>query len=440
MARSLPLRSMLLAGVLATLAPDAALAGGFSNPDFGGRRIGMFAVVARPDDATAIFHNPAGLTLNDGTEFYHAQSWFLMEMGMKLYNSEGKLYPLDHEIKPSWNVGAIPFLGVTSDLGTRDFRLGFALYAPNAYGAALPEGEPTRYHATQALFLASRATLAAAYKVNEVFQIGASLSLIYVYMTKTQYWNLDMLPAAGDTGAEAKWDLRFRPQSETRSRDLKLKMGGDAWTWAWDVGVLLRPMKNLRFGLVFQSGSDIDLKGSVHITNAKGETVSANHTTGMTIPFTLRGGVNWEVVPGFEIGADMFWWHYQILQEQRTVLDKELYGMKTLVDPKNYGNSFAYCVGINYHVLPELELMAGWQQDFTPIPVQTYTLENPSTDQNGISVGLRWRINDHWRVSLGYVRNWFKLIDVQQSTGKPPTNAKGHGSNNEIAFDFGYRF
>ena len=68
---------------------SAAQAGGFSNPDFGIRRLGMFAVTARPDDPTAVFHNPAGLTLMDGTHFYHAQSWFFLNLGMRLGEGTG---------------------------------------------------------------------------------------------------------------------------------------------------------------------------------------------------------------------------------------------------------------------------------------------------------------------------------------------------------------
>jgi hypothetical protein len=79
------------------LVPERATAGGFSNLDFGIRRMGMFAVTAKPDDGTAIFHNPAGMTLQKGTIFYHSQSWFVAGLGFRMYDSEGKLRP-EHDI------------------------------------------------------------------------------------------------------------------------------------------------------------------------------------------------------------------------------------------------------------------------------------------------------------------------------------------------------
>jgi long-subunit fatty acid transport protein len=235
-----------------------------------------------------------------------------------------------------------------------------------------------------------------------------------------------------------------------------LEMNGQDWTWAADVGVLLHPLPNLRIGAAFSGGSNIQLEGRVKLTGSACPPGSTNcklkdhmgpvitdtrHTTNMTIPFELKAGFNWEFVKDFELGMDIYYWHYQVLQEQYTRLQEPLAGLVTeLRDPKNYGNSWAWNIGLMYRPVPSLDLMMGYQMDFTPIPAQTYTLDNPSTSQKGISLGLRWQISDRWRVGLAYVHNWFNLVDVQESVGKPPTNAKGHGANNEMAFDFSYRF
>lgn len=424
------------------LVPGVARAGGYSNLDFGGRRMGMFAVVAKPDDVTAVFHNPAGLTLQSGTNFYLALSNFVLDLGLKLYDSQGVLRPVDHEIKPTVSYGAIPFVGIASDLGTERFRLAFAIYAPNAYGASLPEDEATRYHATQALFISGRATLAAAYDFNDYISVGASLSLLYTYLTASRYLNMNMLPSASDVQNDPKYDARFDTPEETMNSDIILDIQGDNVTWAFDVGVLVTPVKNLSIGLVFSSGSDLKLRGDVKATWRKDGTVLAEtkQTTSMIIPLSIRAGINWAIVPNFEIAADVSYWHYQTNQMQISVLDEKVAGLSGFSDPKNYGNSWNWCVGMLYRPIPELDLMAGYQMDYTPNPTSTMSLENPGVDQKGFSVGSRWRINDHWRVSLGYVHNWFNLIDVQDSIGTPPANAKGHGASNEFAFDFQYRF
>ena len=406
-----------------------ARAGGFSNPDMGGRRMGMLSVMGKPDDVTAIFHNPAGMILLDGTQFYHSQSWFLIELGMRLYDSEGALHP-EEEIAPEWNIGWLPFIGATTDFGTERFRLGTAIYAPNAYGAKLPQDSPTRYHATDVLFLAGRATLAAAYRLTDHFTLGASADFIYVHLMARRAMNPKVLNDP---------DQRFGDLDELAQTDSILDISGNDVTYAWNIGLLFEPTERLGIGVGFASGSPVALEGPVTLTGPDGSKERTTQQTTMTLPFTLRAGFNWEFAPNFELGADVFYWHYQVFQEQRTELDEPIMGMSSFVDPKNYGNSWAWNTGMLYRVFPTIELMLGFQQDFTPIPSRTYTLDNPSRDQFGISVGTRWQATDSVRLGLAMVRNWFDLADVQDSMSTPPTNAKGHAANFEAAFDITWK-
>ena len=415
--------------LLIALTGTEALAGGFSNLDFGLRRVGMLAVTARPDDITAIFHNPAGLTMIEGTQFYHQQTWSMIDMGLRLYDSEGRLRP-DHDIEPEWNVGVIPFLGLSTDLGQERLRLGFGLYAPNAYGASMSEEEPTRYHATRVLFVASRATASVAYELSDRLSVGLGLSLIHVYLTARRHMSALVLQDP---------DHRFDDPKQSKPFDAELEMDGQDLTWSANLGLLLEPSPGLRLGAAFTRGAAIELDGKVKLTQADGAVQTTTHTTTMVIPFTLRAGINWEFVPDFELGLDIFYWHYQVYQEQRTTLGEPIMGMKEMVVPKNYGNSWNWCIGLMYHLSSELELMFGYQQDYSPIPKETFSIDTPTTDLHGVSTGLRWQATEGLRVGLGFVRNWYELIDVQESRTDPPSNVKGHGGNTELGFEISYR-
>ena len=422
--------AIMILPVLRILPARPAHAGGFSNPDFGIRRLGMFSVVGRPDDVTSIYHNPAGMTLLDGTHLYHAQSWFLMTIGVRMYDSQGALRP-DHNITPDWSVGTIPFLGVVTDFGTQKLRGGLAVYAPNAYGAAMPEDEPTRYHATRALFLASRMTAAVAYRFTERFSAAVAVNVVNVYLTAGRMMNALVL---------ADPDARFNAYDEMKEGDAELEIGGMAWTWALDAGLLFHPTDTFSLGFSFGGGSDIDMKGDVKLTTSDGSTEETRHHTQMVIPFTLRAGFNWRFAKDFEWGADIYYWHYQVLQEQRTTLDSPIMGMPGFTDPKDYGNSWNWNTGLMYHATEALAVMVGWQMDFSPIPDRTFSLDNASRDLIGVSLGARWAINEHWRVGAAFVRNWVEIIDVQDSIGTPPTNAKGMAATSEFGFDVDYTF
>jgi len=414
--------------VLLMIAGPAARAGGFSNLDFGLRRQGMFAVVARPDDGTAIFHNPAGMVLTKGTVFSHHQSWLIGDVRLRFYDSQGVLRP-DHEISPDWNLGLIPFLGVVSDLGTERWRAGLAVYAPNAYGAALPSDEPTRYHATRVLFLGSRLTAAVAFQATPRLALGASLSLVHVYLTAKRVLNPLVLSDP---------DQRFADPASLADTDFDLALDGMDFTFAADAGVLFEPFDGFRLGASFASGSPVHLTGDVTLTDPSGVKTRSTHHTDMTIPFTLRAGLNWEFAPDFEVGLDVTYWHYQVLQEQRSVLSTPMLGISEFRDPKNNGNSWNWCVGLLYRVIAPLDVMFGFQEDFTPSPDAAYTLDNLSRDQFGVSGGVRWRIDEHWRVGLALVHNWMNLTNVQTSISTPPTNVKGHAGGSEVGLGVDY--
>jgi long-subunit fatty acid transport protein len=412
---------------LICLIPLTGRTGGFSNADFGVRRMGMFAVVGYPDDLTALFHNPAGLVLSPGTNFYHSQSWFFSELAFRMYDNEGILRP-DHEIEPDWSIGAIPFLGFSTDFGVDWLRVGTAIYSPNAYGAVLPNDEPTRYHVTRALFLASRWTTSAAVRISPKFSAGLSINMIHVYLTASRVMNLSVL---------SNPDVRFLSPEETSAGDMDLTIDGQDLTWSWDLGFLFEPIPSLHIGTSFAAGSAVSLEGGVRLKYADGTVERARHTTTMAIPFTLRAGFNWEFVTDFQVAMDVRMWHYQVFQEQYTRLSEPITAAQITEfrDPKNYKQSFNWCIGLLYKMTPNFDVMMGFQQDFTPIPEETFTLDNPSRDQMGVSLGLRWQVNPSWRLGLAFVRNWFELVDIQKSISTPPSNAKGHGANSEVGFD-----
>ncbi len=413
---------------LCALSPPVS-AGGFSSLDFGSRRLGMMAVVGKPDDLTALFHNPAGLTLLHGWQFYHGQTWIIGDTQFKMYDSHGELQPADHTISPNWNVGVLPFLAVASDLGSDRFRLGLSVYAPNGFGASLPEDEPTRYHLANALFISGRASITGAVEVTRRLSIGASASLICNYLKARKAMNALVFQDP---------DNRFLPYDEISSSDAWLDLDGLGWSWALDAGILVEPIDGFRLGASFSGGSRVDMAGKVRLTLPDGSTQQADQTTTMAIPFTLRTGINWEFAPDFELGVDVTYWHYQVLQEQRTSLSSPVMGFSEFVDPKNYGNGLLWCFGLMVHLSETWDVMIGFQQDYTPIPEKTLTLETSARDTKAVSMGARWQVTDSVRIGFAFERLWNDLADVQESETVPPTNIKGPGGLTYFSSDVSF--
>lgn len=427
---------LALLALLGALLPRTLAAGGFHTPDFGTRRCGMLAVMGKPDDLSAIFANPAGLVLVPGTQIYTAAQLTVADLAVRLYDSEGVLRP-DHDLGPETNWAIVPFLGASTDFGVERLRVALALYAPNLYGADLPKDEPTRYHMTRGFFFALHTTASAAFAVTDQLAIGASVSAVYLRLEGQQYMNPLVL---------ADPDRRFDPPEDLRGGDLKLDLFGEGWTWDWNVGLLFHPYPTLGIGLSFTSGADVEMEGDVTMTpvaNAAGRQ-KVGQRTRMAIPFSLRAGINWEFVPGFELGLDVAWWHYQVFQEQVMTLDAPLVGMggpdAPLRTPKAYGNAWNVSVGVLYRVIDPLDLMVGYQYDTSPIPERTLSLDNLNRDLQSVAVGVRWRIIERLRVGFTFMRSWLAAVDVQDSVMSPPTNMKGHGGMTHFAMDAMYRF
>jgi long-chain fatty acid transport protein len=402
-----------------------AQAGGFSNMEFGTRRMGMFAVIAKPDDATAMFHNPAGLVLTEGTTSYMSLAWWLVSADTRLYDSEGFLHP-EENIKPNRAQAVNPFLGFTTDFGTKRFRAGIAAYAPNVFGTALPEDAPTRYLALDALFVAARFTGSAAYQVNDQFSVGANINFLTMYLNVASMLNASVLNNP---------DNKFKEGIE--EYDGRLDIEGVDYGISWDVGLLFEPTPGLRLGAMFASGVPVELEGDVTFTSSDGEVLSSTQKTTFAIPFTLQGGINYEIATDFELAADIRYWHYQVNQEQRTTLGQPILGLTGLVSPRRYKNSLNG-VGLLHRFAPGWEAMVGYHHDWSPIPPESITVDNPNGDRHGIAAGIRWYPTGGLRVGVAALRNWFEFINNQESQSNPPSNAKGVGTNLALGFDLSW--
>ncbi len=145
-------RIALVAGFLAVATP--AVAGGFYVPEIGPRAAGMGgAMVAQAEDASAVFHNPAGLAGQTGTQVQLSLNLFLPGVTFFRRPVVDPNSPTGEEIRfdkveNTNSVLPAPYFGAASDLGTDDFAVGFAVYAPFGAAISYPETGSQRHVVT----------------------------------------------------------------------------------------------------------------------------------------------------------------------------------------------------------------------------------------------------------------------------------------------------
>ncbi|MGE0402710.1 MAG: OmpP1/FadL family transporter [Kofleriaceae bacterium] len=416
------------------LCPTGARAGGFGIPEIGVRRTSMGAVIGRPDDLSSIYHNPAGLTLSPGWNVY-------LSGGLAMISTEFELAPWERSdeflmrtpgpdgyydpIKPSRAYGVIPMIAVGGEILPNKLTLGAALYVGNATGAAFGEDEVTRYHLIDGYVIAPQAVLAGAYRINDAITVGASAGVINfrVHGKREVYPIINGMDISGLAGT--------RPL---------LELDGEGWAPSWMIGAFGKPHPRVTWGATITGRVDAELEGPVEITYSDdapnpGDKLLGVQTTQQLLPWTFTAGANVDVHPNVEVGTEFRYWLYRQYEKQHTDI-VGIFLVRELETLKNYRDSFQISGGVRVHDLsavPKLDLMLGTHFDRTPAPSTTVTLDQPTFNHIGLHSGVRYSAG-RMRFGLSYLRYWYDIPTVTESTTMPPSNFRGHGVNNIITF------
>jgi long-subunit fatty acid transport protein len=415
-----------------TLAASSAHAGGFVIPDIGVRRTAMAAVIGRPDEGAALYHNPAGLTLQHGWHLY-------LSMGLAMIRSEFQLHSwaesdrflgitADSEgyydpIKPTRAMGAIPMLALTGEILPNKLVLGAGLYVGNAQGAGFGANAVTRYHLIDGYVVAPQAVVAASYQVTESLALGASAGILNLRI----HGKREVFPIINGTDAS----------NITGTRPM-LELDGSGWAPSWSVAAFGKPHPRVTWGATVTGRIDATMSGPVEVTFSDDASVPNDHLTGtqtttQLIPWTFMAGANVDVTPHLEVGVEARYWLYRQYKKQHTDV-VGIYLVRELETIKNYNDSWQVSGGARVHdldAMPNVELMLGTHFDRTPAPSSTLTLDQPSFKHIGIHSGARYTVG-RYRIGASYLRYFYDIPTVTDSTTSPPSNFRGHGANHIV--------
>jgi len=422
--------------LVVTAAAAPARAGGFGIPDIGVRRTGMGAMIGRPDEPSAVFHNPAGLTLLPGVHIYAS-------MGVAMIGSSFRLKPWDRSsefidapvdadgyypsVAPTRAMGVIPMLVATADLWRHKLFGAVSLFVPNATGAKFAPDAVTRYHLIDGYMVAPVAQLSAAYQLTPRLAVGAGVGVMYLRLKGSR----EIYPIIN--GNDATAFIGSHP---------KLDLEGSAWAPTWNVGVLARPHPRVTIGASVIGRVDATLKGPLTLTYGDdaaepGAVLHGTHETGQLLPWTFMAGVNVDVSPNVELGTELRYWLYRQYDVQHTEVH-DIWLVREINTQKDYRDSWQTSGGVRVHDLPAvpgLELMLGTHFDRTPAPTRSLTLDSPTFTHIGLHSGLRYQVGKY-RLGLTYLHYWYRVPKIDDSMTSPPSNVIGHGQNNIITASF----
>ena len=423
------MKRIALVVALLWCASGVASGGGFGIPEIGFRETAMGAVLGRPDDGTAIYHNPAGLALVPGWQI-------LLSTGLALPNTELRLAPWPESdrflgatpeadgyyapVKPSRAFAVIPMLAITGEILPHRLYAGLALYVGNATGAQFDQGSVARYHLIDGYIIAPQLMAAASYQLRDDLAIGAALGVVNMRV----HGHRLVYPILQDTDVSSIIGTRA-----------DLQLDGEAWAPAWSIGAFGRPHPRITWGATIVGRIDATLEGPVVIaysddSQAPGDTLEGRQKTSLLLPWTFEAGVAVDVSPNIEIGVEGRYWLYHQYKRQHSDI-VGIFLLRELDTPKNYADSWQVSGGVRVHdlaALPRVELMTGAKYDKSPAPANTITLDQPVFTHFGIHAGVRYAF-DRYRIGASYTHYWYDVPTITDSLTIPPTNLQGHGDN-----------
>jgi long-chain fatty acid transport protein len=456
--------------MLLLLVPSSAQAGGFTIPLIGARASTRLAYVARPDETSAIYHNPAGLALLSeyrldisGTGILSHTKYLRCTEAFDINGIPGCYGGFENPATTvKWGgmpkgFGILPFMGVSARFGLKHWTFGLGGYSPHNATGSFPDctrdsdGAPLDCSGAASRFDAIRGTVntiyitpSAAYHPHPAIAMGVGISAVRAAIKL----NRALWLGGPDGAAGAFWDGEGLVNLDASAWSAAFNFGA-----IWNIGHTFAPsnryLTGLRVGIAYSSQTTFDFKGDIKITsvpiatfaqtcNVSGSSVKCPAKSRFTFPMNVRVGLDWEINPHWSVGADVMWQNYKAYKEIRVKFAEELRVelpgsdpviINETVEPKNSRDVVSVMVGGQWNVpwVRGLEARLGLFYDQSPYPNRTYSLLNPDADKYGFTTGVSYRfpvgkagrLITELEVAAGYGALFYKDRVVRNSIIRP---------------------
>ena len=359
-----------------------AVAAGFQINEHGAIETGRAgAVVSTVDTPSAVFHNPAGLTDTEGTQFVGGLN---MIWPGATYRGRGRpVEPRDDFIQEKTERGAspVPYAFVSHAL-SKTAVVGLGFY--NNYGLRIAWEDPDDFVGRTLVQELSLRTFfltpTVALKLNDYVSVAVGVSLVPATLSLTR------VIGATDNGQVVFPATANSPEGNVRIEASAFGVGGTA-------GIIVRPTEQLRLGFSFRSAISLEFDGEADFTVPDGTpaSVAANFPDqsiggDLTLPHVFSGGIGWvEDNWTIEFSTQVTLW--TSYDELRLDFDSGR-PVPTTAIPRDWSVSPLYRLGGEYRFKIPLALRLGIAYDVTPVPNETIDPTLPDNDRIIGSFGL----------------------------------------------------
>jgi len=368
----------LSAVVILGLSPLAHSAG-FLIYEHGAAAMAMGgAFVGLANDASAIWHNPAGIAFLKGTQISLGTTLIRPDASVNLPNWPDPTYQtVDQEAQ--WFYPSTFYLTYAL---TDKIVGGFGFFSPYGLGTQWDEDYPLKYISVSNDMKTFFFNPTLAYLVTDNFSIAVGVSYIYSTLDFEQVQLLEVVPGIYVFDAPATLDA-----------------SGSAW--GFNAGALYRG-ENYSIGFNWRGGFEIEYEGDIdldlsQVVLSPVPSLSGTASTAFKFPHIFGIGAALNLTENLILTADVHYVLWSTFDEFEVEIDisgiEALLpgGIPPLVAEEKWEDSFTVRAGLEYKVSEALALRGGFLYDQTPQPVETMDPVLPDADRYAFTAGFGYR-------------------------------------------------
>jgi len=389
------------------------------------------ALTASVNDASAVYYNPAALSQVDGNNILVSGSYINVVSSVE---NDGRKAVNKHDDN------FLATLFANYHIPGTDLTLGVGTYTP--FGLATTyEQDFTRFAAQRSELKTIFVTPAVSWRPFPSVSLGGGLSFVHASGVFSRGLCFDRLSGCMPPGGILEGRLRLTDTANA---------------FAYNLGLLVKPLESLKFGLSYRSRADLRFDSArVKFGGALVPSRVRADVRPIPLPPVIDAGLFWQIHPNW--GAE-FVYEYTRWKEFKTFSatfspTPRLLGVVPIPSfslPERWKSTSVLRFGGYYAPNRTWELRAGLTLDETPIPSRTLNPAIPGADLltlNG-GIGYKW---DRVSVDVGYMAVFYKTRKVRNNEleGLPATKIPFLGApgkdkyetfHNFVALSLNYRF
>ncbi|HMQ09836.1 MAG TPA: TonB-dependent receptor [Oligoflexia bacterium] len=408
------LKYFIVACVCLCLFTDAGYATGLSKSvNVGPKAIGMGgAFVGIADDATAIYHNPAGITQLDGHHFYIGADSLLAKSD---FTPEG-----DSTESAKKELLPVPSFSFVSSIA-KPLYVGVGVFFPHGNGGKFPSDSAVISHPNEGKIYSMEIIPTVAYKSDFGLSIGAGFRIVRIQNElKGQFVDLD-------------------PNNPGTVIDTIESLDVNGWAMGASFGVFYKPIKQFSVGANLRSIVEKGIDGTIKTTSGgpiNGLTGSTNNDVSInqTLPMTLNAGFGFYPTDKLTLGLAYQFEKNDAIKEYTVDIND---GALSQTFAQNWENTHTIHVGADYKATDALSVRAGYAKDFNDaIPDEVINRIIADIAAHEISAGAAYQLKN---LNIGLT--WNGRFGERDTTaaGNNPVDGNYKAFIHSISLGLGYK-